>query len=76
MRRWHWWLALAMWLLSTGACAAKHEPTAPARYIVLDDGLSSDVLVCVPLVLQTDAQHEACVPIDFLRWFLRSQTKG
>ena len=78
MPRWYFWLMLAAFLLGNGGCAAKHPPdTAPQpRYLILDDGMSSDVLVCVPLALASDTQRYACVPINFVRWFLRSQRKG
>lgn len=67
------------WFLLVNGCARKApaSPDAnPPRYLILDDGMSSDVLVCVPLVLASEKQQYACVPIDFVRWFLRQQKKG
>lgn len=79
MPRCAWWLMLSMFLLGGDGCAQKAAPVAPdhaPRYLILDDGMSSDVLVCVPLVLASEKQQYSCVPIDFVRWFLRSQRKG
>lgn len=77
MARAHWRLALAMWLLATTGCAGKRQPaTDPHHYLLLDDSLPLDTLVCAPLEIATDRWQWACAPVESLRWLLRHQTKG
>ena len=75
MPKWGWWLILALFLL--GGCANKTAPKAPDRhYIILQDNLPLGTEICVPLILRSETNQYACVPVDFVRWMLRSQTKG
>lgn len=77
MPRWCWWLMLACFLLGNGGCAARSATgSAKPHYVLLPDNLPLGTEVCVPLVIRTETNQYVCMPVEFVRWWLRHSIKG
>jgi hypothetical protein len=69
-------LALVLACRQIHATALQLPEVPHPRYLVIGPDVPSDVLVCVPLEIESEAQHFACLPVDAIRWFIRSQRQS